>query len=157
MATKMPKLNPEWVKQARDQFQAFLEVTKFPHPLRHGMRGSTFDDPEWLILVIAVLSVKAHVKNYLAIPRLAVQHWDIHTEGLNRRTRTKPISESQLRDRLKNICHAPGKPAAFIRDLLRRAMTADGLGQKLLPAFSSRCSVRRKSIVFPYLSTARYK
>jgi len=94
MATKTPKLNPEWVKQARDQFQAFLEVTKFPHPLRHGTRGSTFDYPEWLILFIAVLSVKAHVKHDLAIHRLAVQHGDILTEGLNRRTRTKPISEA---------------------------------------------------------------
>jgi hypothetical protein len=65
-------------------------------------------------MFIAVLSVKAHVKNYLAIHRLAVQHWDLLAEGLDGQTRTKPISESQLRDRLKKICHAPGRPAAFI-------------------------------------------
>jgi hypothetical protein len=114
MATKTPKLNPAWVKQARAYFQEFLRVTKFPHPVRNGTRGREFDYPEWLIMFIAVLSVKAHVKNYLAIHRLAVQHWDLLAEGLDGQTRTKPISESQLRDRLKKICHAPGRPAAFI-------------------------------------------
>jgi hypothetical protein len=63
MAPKTPKLNPEWVKQARDSFQEFLRVTKFPHPVRNGTRGSEFDYPEWLIMFMAVLSVKAHVKH----------------------------------------------------------------------------------------------
>jgi hypothetical protein len=33
--------------------------------------------------------------------------------GLN----LEPISERQLRDRLKKICHHPGKPATFIFQL----------------------------------------
>jgi hypothetical protein len=114
MTTKTSKLNPEWVKHARDAFQEFLRVTNFPHPVRNGTRGSEFDYPEWLIMFMAVLSVKAHVKHDLAIHRLAVQHWDILAEGLDGQTRTKPISASQLRHRLKKICHSPGRPAAFM-------------------------------------------
>ena len=114
MATNTPTLHPEWVTQARDDFQAFLRVTKFPHPVRNGTRRSAFDDPDWLIMFMAIVSVKAHVKNDLAIHRLAVQHWDRLADGLDGRTRTTPISEAQLRDRFKKICHAPGRPAAFI-------------------------------------------
>jgi hypothetical protein len=94
MATKAPNLHPEWVKQARDDFQEFLRVTKFPHPVRSGTRGSAFDDREWGIMCMAILSVKAHVKNGLAIPRLEVQHWDMLAEGLDGRTRPTPISEA---------------------------------------------------------------
>lgn len=104
------KLNPQWVKKTRDYFKKFLKVTGFPHPERNGARGSKFDYPEWLIMFIAVLSVKAKTKNYLAIHRLAVQYWDIIAEGL----KLKPISERQLRDRLKKICHKPRKPAEVI-------------------------------------------
>jgi hypothetical protein len=96
MATKTPKLHPEWIKPARDDFQASLRVTKFPHPVRNGTRGSAFDDPEWLIMFMAILSVQAHVKNDLAIPRLEVQHWDMLAEGLYGRTRTTPISDMHL-------------------------------------------------------------
>jgi hypothetical protein len=110
MLKQIPKLNPKWVKEARDYFKEFLELTKFPHPVRNGTRGSEFEYPEWLIMFIAILSVKAKVKNYLAIHRLAVQYWDIIAEGLNLR----PIPESTLRWRLKKICHSPRKPAGFI-------------------------------------------
>ena len=111
-----PKLNPKWVKEARDYFKQFLKVTKFPHPVRDGDRGSKFEYPEWIIMLIAVLSVKAKVKGYLATHRLALQYWDIIAEG----TKLKPISERQLRDRLKKICHSPGKPAAFIFQVFPR-------------------------------------
>lgn len=111
MKKQTPKLNPKWVKEARDYFKEFLKVTKFPHPVRNGTRGSEFDYPEWLIMFIAILSVKAKVKGYLATHRLALQYWDIIAEGLEKK---KPISERQLRDRLKKICHSPGKPASFI-------------------------------------------
>lgn len=104
------KLNPEWVRETRDQFKKFLKETKFPHPDRDGTRGSKFSYPEWLIMFIAVLSVKCKEKTYLGIHRLTVEYWDIIAEGLN----LEPMSERQLRDRLKKICHSPGKPAAFI-------------------------------------------
>lgn len=104
------KLNPEWVKETRNHFKKFLKETKFPHPDRDGTRGSKFSYPEWLIMFIAILSVKCKEKTYLGIHRLTVEYWDLIAEGL----RLKPLSERQLRDRLKKICHSPGKPATFI-------------------------------------------
>jgi len=64
-------------------------------------------------MFIAVLSVKCKVKSYLGIHRLALQYWDILTEGVS----LSPISETQLRDRLKKISHQPGRPAGFIFQL----------------------------------------
>lgn len=104
------KLNPAWIEQTRREFLEFLDATGFPHPQRNGGRGSRFHYPEWLIMLIAVLSVKCKVQSYLGIHRLAVQYWLLLTPDP-----TLPvISESQLRDRLKKICHTPGKPADFI-------------------------------------------
>lgn len=118
MKKQTSKLNPKWVEEARDYFKKFLKATKFPHPERNGSRGSKFDYPEWLIMFIAVISVKAKVKSYLAIHRLAWQYWDIIAAGTN----LKPISERQLRDRLKKICHSPRKPAMFIFQVFPRAI-----------------------------------
>jgi len=114
MKKQISKLNPEWVSQTRDYFLKFLKLTKFPHPDRNGIRGSKFDYPEWMIMLIAVLSVKCKVKTYLGIHRLTLKYWKIIAEG----TKLKPISERQLRDRLKKICHSPRKPAAFIFQIL---------------------------------------
>jgi hypothetical protein len=108
------KLNPKWVKETRDYFRRFLKETGFPHPKRNGSRGSKFDYPEWLIMLIGILSVKAKAKNYLAIHRLAVEYWPILTNWLPKTVRQNPISETQLRERLKKICVYPGKPPAFI-------------------------------------------
>ena len=116
MAKQVPKLNPDWVREARDYFKQFLKVTKFPHPRRNGGRGSEFEYPEWMIMFIAVLSVKCQVKSYLKIHELSTQYWDIIAEG----TDLKSISERQLRDRLKKICHSPRKPAAFIFQVFPR-------------------------------------
>ena len=110
MSPQTAKLNPEWVKEALCYFQEFLEVTHFPHPTRNGIRGTEFSYPEWLIMFIAVLSVKCKVKTYLGIHRLALQYWDLIAESLE----VKPISESQLRDRLKKISHQSGRLAGFI-------------------------------------------
>lgn len=110
MSKQVPKLNPKWVKEARDYLKEFLKVTKFPHPVRNGSRGSKFKYPEWIIMFIAVLAVKCKIKSYLGIHRLALQYWDIVAEGLD----LTPISESNLRHRLKKICHLPRKPAGFI-------------------------------------------
>lgn len=110
MAKKVSKLSCEWICKMRKDFRVFLTETKFPNPKRQGERGPGFEFPEWLIMFIAILSVKCKVKSYLAIHRMAMEHWETITEGLNLR----PISERQLRDRLKKISHFPGKPAAFI-------------------------------------------
>jgi hypothetical protein len=108
--TSVSTLNPQWVKQVKREFREFLRVTKFPEPQRNGTRGSTFNYPEWLVMLIAILAVKCKVKTYQGIHRLAVQYWNILTPDAN----LKPISESQLRDRLKKIRHSPRRPAAFI-------------------------------------------
>ena len=110
MANSPSKLNPQWVCDALTYFHEFLETSGFPDPIWHGTRGSYFLYPEWLIMFIAVLSVKCHAKSYLAIHRLALQYWDLLTRGLD----LAPISESQLRDRLKKISHRPRDPASFI-------------------------------------------
>lgn len=110
MTKQTAKLNPKWIKETHDYFLKFLKATKFPHPNRDGARGSKFDYPEWLIMFIAILSVKAKIKTYLGIHRLAIQYWDIISNGLD----LKPISERQLRDRLKKIRHSPRKPAIFM-------------------------------------------
>ncbi len=110
MAKKVSKLNPMWITQTRKYFLEFLKVTRFPHPERNGERGSKFSYPEWLIMFIAVLSVKCKVKSYLGIHQLSTQYWELIASDLN----LPPISESQLRDRLKKICHSPGRPASFI-------------------------------------------
>ena len=58
MAKIVSKLNPQWITQTRTDFLQFLQATQFPHPVRNGQRGSAFDYPEWLIMLIAVLAVK---------------------------------------------------------------------------------------------------
>lgn len=120
MPTGIPKLNPNWVREARDYFKKFLKVTKFPHPQRNGARGSEFEYPEWLIMFIAVLSVKGKVKSYVKIHELSTAYWQVIAEG----TKLKPISERQLRDRLKKIRHAPRRPAVFIFQTFPHEMLA---------------------------------
>jgi hypothetical protein len=91
------KLNPAWLKMFVKEFRAFWRATKFPEPERNGERGSYFNYPESLIMLSAVLSVKCKVKTYLGIHRLAEQYW----EYLSPDKALQPISESQLRERLK--------------------------------------------------------
>ncbi|MBI3335480.1 MAG: hypothetical protein HY001_03190 [Candidatus Portnoybacteria bacterium] len=110
MARSSPKLSHQWIRQAREYFIKFLKATKFPDVKRNGKRGSVFQYPEWLIMFIAVLSVKCKVKSYVGIHQLSSRYWNSIAQGLS----LKPISERQLRDRLKKICHEPRKPAAFI-------------------------------------------
>jgi hypothetical protein len=117
ISATVSKLNPKWVKHTCQEFREFLKRTNFPDPVRNGTRGSQFEYPEWLIMFIAVLSVKAKVKSYLGIHRLAVAYWSLIAPDPN----LKPISESQLRERLKKIRHTPGKPAGFISQLFSPA------------------------------------
>lgn len=113
MSHQITKLNPEWISATKKYFLDFLEATKFPHPQRMGTRGSEFYYPEWMIMFIAVLAVKCKVKSYLGIHKLAVQYWEQIASGED----VPPISETQLRTRLKKIRHFPGKPAGFIQPI----------------------------------------
>jgi hypothetical protein len=116
-STTVTKLNPKWIKQVRQDFRKFLQMTHFPDPVRNGTRGSQFEYPEWLIMLIAVVSVKAKVTTYLGIHRLAVEYWSVLTPDPN----LQPISETQLRERLKKIGHTPRSPAGFISQLFSPA------------------------------------
>jgi hypothetical protein len=58
----VPKLNPKWIQQTKTDFLEVLRATRFPELTRNGTRGSTFEYPEWLIMLIAVLSVKCKVQ-----------------------------------------------------------------------------------------------
>lgn len=119
MSKQTSKLNPKWVRQTRGYFRDFLKVTKFPHPVRNGDRGSEFEYPEWMIMFIAILAVKAKVKAYKAIHRLAAQYWNIIAKGT--RKANKPISERQLRDRLKKISYKPGRTPVFVSQIFPRS------------------------------------
>ena len=55
MASKVGKLNPEWILETRKDFLQFLEFTNFPHPERNGDRDSAFLYPEWLIMFIVTI------------------------------------------------------------------------------------------------------
>ncbi|MFP4573457.1 MAG: hypothetical protein ACLFNW_10850 [Desulfobacterales bacterium] len=107
------KISKKRIQKNRESFREFLTETEFPDPERLGERGPTFMYPEWLIMFIAVLSVKFKLKSYVKIHQMVTQYWDIIAEDLE----LKPISERQLRDRLKKICHHPRKPAVFIFQL----------------------------------------
>jgi hypothetical protein len=119
MPTHIPKLNPHWIRQPRQYFREFLEVTQFPEPVRTGTRGSAFTYPEWLIMLIAVLAVKGKQKSYQAIHRMVLPYWEILSEG---RELTKPISESQVRDRLKKSAISLEElQRSFFRFFLKKA------------------------------------
>ncbi|BBO72650.1 hypothetical protein DSCW_00670 [Desulfosarcina widdelii] len=113
MPRKANKISTRWIRETREAFRDFLDETNFPDPERLGERGPKFKYPEWLIMFIAILSVKLKVKSYVQIHKMTVKYWDIIAQGMD----LSPISEKQLRDRLKKIRHFPGDPAAFIFQL----------------------------------------
>ena len=113
MIKRAKKISEKWITETRELFREFLDETDFPDPERLGERGPKFKYPEWLVMFIAVLSVKLKIKSYIQIHKMAMQYWDIIAKDLG----LKPISERQLRDRLKKICHHPRKPATFIFQL----------------------------------------
>lgn len=104
------KINPRWIKDTKKYFKDFLEASNFPDIVRHGERGTEFNYPEWTIMFISILSVKCKVKTYIGIHRLSCKYWKYITPKKD----LKPISERQLRDRLKKIGHQLGKPPGFI-------------------------------------------
>ena len=113
MAKRANKISKKWILETRDMFREFLDETDFPDPERLGERGPKLVYPEWIIMFIAVLSVKMKVKSFVQIHKMTMQYWEIIAKDLN----LKPIRERQLRDRLKKICHHPRKPATFIFQL----------------------------------------
>ena len=110
MTEKTRKISSRWIEKTRESFREFLNETEFPDPDRLGERGPAFRYPEWIIMFIAVLSVKMKIKTYVQIHKMAMDYWDLIAKDLN----LEPISERQLRDRLKKIRHHPRKPATFI-------------------------------------------
>ena len=113
MAIKSNKISTRWIRETRNDFRSFLDETDFPDPQSLGERGPVFKYPEWLIMFIAILSVKLKIKSYVQIHKMAVKYWSVIAQGMD----LTPISERQLRERLKKIRHFPGKPAAFIFQL----------------------------------------
>ena len=105
------KLSRQWVRQTRRRFLKFLRATRFPLLERHGLRGQTFVYPEWLIMLIGVLAVKCREPTYLGIHRMACQFWK---ELGGRQLRVPPISESQLRERLKKIGYQLGTAPGYV-------------------------------------------
>lgn len=97
MAKRSNKISMRWIRQTCNEFRTFLDETGFPYPQRLGERGPALKYPEWLIMFIAVLSVKLKIKSYVQIHKTAVKYWNVIAEGMN----LPPISERQLRERLK--------------------------------------------------------
>ncbi len=113
MTKKSNKISTRWIRETRADFRAFLDETDFPDPERLGECGPKFKYPEWLIMFIAIFSVKLKIKTYVLFHKNVIKYWDVIAEGLD----LTPISERQLRERLKKIRHFPIKSAAFIFQL----------------------------------------
>lgn len=104
------KLNPKWIREVKDYFYEFLDETGFPDPERMGSRGPGFDYPERLIMLISILAVKCQLKSYVRLHAMAVRYWSL----IRPNRQIKPISERQLRDRLKKIGYSTRRAPAFI-------------------------------------------
>jgi len=105
------KISPKWVRQTRKYFLKFLQATHFPPVERHGQRGKTFEYPEWVIMLIGVLAVKCQEQTYLGIHRMTCRFWN---ELCGRKVQLPPISESQLRARLKKIGYQLGTAPGYV-------------------------------------------
>jgi hypothetical protein len=116
------KLSKKWILKTRSFFLSFLSETGFPNPKRTGERGPEFKYPEWLIMFIAILSVKLKIRSYVKIHKMSEEYWDVIADGSD----LKPISERQLRDRLKKISHYHGKAAAFIFQIFPELKRSEG-------------------------------
>ena len=62
MAKRAKKISDKWIEQTREFLRDFIDETDFPDPDRTGERGPKFQYPEWLIMFIAVLSVKMKIE-----------------------------------------------------------------------------------------------
>jgi hypothetical protein len=104
------KLNLAWIKQTKKYFLKFLKETNFPMPQKGGARGTDYEYPEWIIMFISIMAVKLQIKSYIGIHKMSTKYWKQITSNKN----LKPISERQLRDRLKKIGAKFGKTPGFI-------------------------------------------
>lgn len=104
-------VSKHWITETRTYFLDFLRETRFPELTRHGERGITVEYPEWLIMLIGVLAVKCKEKTYVGIHRLSIRYWP---ELCGPDVKAPPLSESQLRERLKKISFQPGVGAGYI-------------------------------------------
>jgi hypothetical protein len=111
------KISPTWVRQTRVYFLEFLHATRFPAVERHGHRGQRFGYPEWLIMLIGILAVKCKEQSYLGIHRLSCRFWK---ELCGRKVKLPPISESQLRERLKKIGYQLGTAPEYVFQIFPR-------------------------------------
>ncbi len=107
-------ISKKWVKETRKYFLEFLRKTQFPEFTRQGEHGFVYDYPEWLIMLIGVLAVKSKEKTYVGIHRLSTSYW---RELCGKEIKLPPISESQLRERLKKIRFQPGVGAGYIQQI----------------------------------------
>jgi len=105
MAKQAKKILEKWILETREMFREFLDETDFPDPERLDEHGPKLMYPEWIIMFIAVLSVIIKVKSYVQIHKMAKQYRDIIAKDLS----LKPISERQLRDRLRKNLPSPLK------------------------------------------------
>jgi hypothetical protein len=99
------KIAPKGVCQLRKYVLKFLHATHFPSVERHGQRGKTFEYPDWWIMFIGILAVKCKEPTYRGIHRMACRFWN---ELYGRQVRLPPISESRVRERLKEIGYQLG-------------------------------------------------
>ena len=83
MATKSNKISEQWIREKRGDFRAFLYNIDFPYPEQPGERGPKFKYPEWLIMFIAILSVKMKIKSYVQIHKMALRYLDIIADGMD--------------------------------------------------------------------------
>jgi hypothetical protein len=75
MGKKSNKISIRWIRETRNDFRAFLDETDFPDPERLGERGPKFKYPEWLIMFIAILSVKLKIKTQLRERLKKIRHF----------------------------------------------------------------------------------
>jgi hypothetical protein len=107
-------VSKQWVKETRKYFLEFLRETHFPEFARHGERGSTFEYPEGLIMLIGVVAVKGKEKTDVGIRRLSTHYWQ---ELCGKEVQAPLISASQLRARLKKIRFTAGGGAGYIQQI----------------------------------------
>ena len=81
MTRKANKISSQWIRETRKAFRDFLDETNFPDPERLGERGPVFKYPEWLIMFIAILSVKLKIKTYVQIHKNGGQVLGFHRPG----------------------------------------------------------------------------
>jgi hypothetical protein len=113
---------PTWVRQTRDSCREVLPATQCPPITRHGQRGKTFEDPEWLIMLMGILAGKGTAHPALGLQRMTVRFW---TELCGRQVKVPPIAESPLRERFKKSGVQPGNPPGDVWPIVPAADLGD--------------------------------